>query len=49
MGIEEYINAMLISIVKAATFVSVRKHLEDNEKTTDSRWKRKGGLIKRKY
>jgi len=47
MGLEELFDAMLIGIVKGTTFVLVRKKLEENEKTTVSPGKRKGGLIKK--
>lgn len=47
MGLEELLNAMLVGLVKGTTFVLVRKKLEDNEKTTLSPGKRKGGLIKK--
>jgi hypothetical protein len=47
VGLEELLDAMLIGIVKGTTFVLVRKTLEENEKTTISPSKRKGGLIKK--
>lgn len=47
MGLDELFNAMLAGIVKGTTFVLVRKTLEENEKTTISPSKRKGGLIKK--
>lgn len=48
VGYEDFLNAILAGMVKGTTFVLVRKKLEEeNEKTTVSPGKRKGGFIKR--